>query len=67
MEHFWSIFFFLTLDPSYRSIYLGIPSDKNPKGQKNIFGVFIITSPTPIASHRPSLRRLAMVGCCVLC
>jgi hypothetical protein len=35
-----------TLDTSYQSIYLGIPSDKNPKGQKHIFGDFMIPHPT---------------------
>jgi hypothetical protein len=34
------------LDTSYRSIFLGIPSDKKPKGQKNIFGDFMIAPPT---------------------
>jgi hypothetical protein len=34
------------LDPSYRSIFLGIPSDKKPKGQNNIFGDFMIAPPT---------------------
>ncbi len=45
MGPFWSFFKNETLDPSYRSIFLGIPSDKKPKGQKNIFGDFMIAPP----------------------